>query len=88
MKKLIVLSALTFLTLSACTDAKFDAMVGKLNEPAEVKCYSGGKLIYEGISTGAIGNAHQSDGYQLRDSKTQKLVEVSGDCVINYSIKQ
>ena len=84
----LYLAIIGILLTTSCTDAKFDATFGKLSDPAKVKCYSGGKLIYEGISTGAVGNSHQSDGYQLRDSATGNLVEVSGDCVINYSLKE
>lgn len=73
-----------FLT-SSCTDAAFDSYIGKLNDPAEITCYSGGELIYSGKSTGAVKNAHQSDGYQFREFETNRFLEVSGDCIVNYS---
>lgn len=82
MKKLITLINLAI--LSSCTDATYDAWIGKLNDPAKVKCYSGTLLIYEGESTGAVKNADQSDGYQFREKGTNNFLEVSGNCIITY----
>lgn len=53
-----------------------------LGEPAHVSCYSGGRLIYDGWSTGAITNEGNSDGYFFKDKKTGHLVRISGDCVV------
>jgi len=72
------------LLLVGCTDAGWDATVGKLNVAANIKCWSGGKLIYEGRSTGAIRSPESSDGYQFREVKTGDFMEVSGNCVIEY----
>lgn len=83
MKKSLIIATLL---LSGCTDAAYDAYLGKLNDPAEIKCYSGGKLIYEGRSTGAVKNADQSDGYQFREKGTDNFLEVSGDCILTYSL--
>lgn len=80
MKKLIICSLL----LAACTDAnigKFKA----LGTSGHVRCYSGNTIIYDGDSTGKIMNSKQSDGYFFIDRVTNKMVEVSGNCVINYS---
>lgn len=85
--KIIFIISVIFL-VSSCTDSAYDAYIGKLNDPAEINCYSGGKLIYSGRSTGAVRNAHQSDGYQFREAKTNRFLEVSGDCVINYSLNE
>lgn len=51
---------------------------------ANIKCYSGEKLIYEGESTGKVQSEANSDGYNFVDKKNGKLKEVSGNCVIEY----
>lgn len=69
--------------LVGCTDAQ----VGKwraLGNPATVKCYSGGVLVFEGRSSGAVSNQNQSDGWVFVDSKTGKVTETSGACIIVY----
>ncbi len=70
--------------LLGCTDAAWDSMVGKLNVPAEILCYSGAKEIYRGRSTGAPQSAEGSDGYQFREEDTNNFLEVSGNCVLRY----
>ena len=79
-----VIAAVTLvLLMSGCTDAKFDKLTN-FGGKAEVQCYSGGKLIYSGISTGKVISEQNSDGYSFRDSKDGNLKEVSGDCIIRY----
>ena len=63
MIRLLVLTLL--LTCSACTDATWDKY-RVLGDSAEVKCYSGGKLIFHGVSTGKVENETNSDGYFAR----------------------
>ena len=75
---------LGLLALTGCTDAAWDSAVGKLGVSASVKCYSGMQLIYEGVSTGAIKSPQASDGYQFRERGTNKFLEVSGNCIIQY----
>lgn len=79
MRHLVLLIA-----LSGCTDAAWDAKIGKLGDPARVTCYSAEKVIYDGKSTGAVRNPEGSDGYQFRESGSNRFVEVSGNCVIDY----
>jgi hypothetical protein len=70
--------------LGGCTDAE-KAALSNLGEPAKVQVYSGGKKIYEGVSSGKIQNESNSDGYYFNDKCIEgdnKLVEVSGDVVI------
>ena len=84
-KTLITLLALsTTLLVSGCTDARWGKMQA-LGGSASVKCYSGTRLIYEGQSTGKVVSEANSDGYNFVDSKTKKLMEVSGNCVILYT---
>lgn len=39
-------------------------------------------MIYKGRSTGKIETEEQSDGWFFKDAQDNKLVRVSGDCVI------
>ena len=78
MKKLLLLSLLFY----GC-----DATIGKLKSlgmSANITCYSGGKLIYEGRSSGKVLSEKDSDGYYFKDKKTGNMLEVSGDCKIEY----
>lgn len=70
-----------------CTDATWDK-VANLGNSATIECYSGGKLIYKGESTGKVASESRSDGYFFRELKTGKLKEVSGNCVITYNEKK
>lgn len=79
MKKLIVLSMLLFCV--SCTEAE-KASFKALGNPAKIKCYSGGVLIYEGSSTGRVSTVMNSDGWAFEDVKTGKFVRISGTCVI------
>lgn len=84
-KTVKVLFALAvFGSLLGCTDAELSRW-GALGDAAHVQCYSGGVLIYDGVSTGKVANSEGSDGYEFRDAKDQKLKQVSGDCVLTYA---
>jgi len=79
----LILSVLGIVVFTGCTDrdlGKLQAYGGR----AEIKCYSGAKLIYQGESTGKISSEESSDGYSFIEKKTGKLVEVSGNCIIRY----
>lgn len=67
--------------LMACTDTEWERYEA-LGDSHHVNCYSGGKSIYEGHSTGRVLSPTDSDGWQFKDAETGELVEVSGDCVI------
>lgn len=69
------------LVLVGCTDAVKKEWT-TLGSTGNIKCYSGGRLIYEGTSTGKVATVSQSDGWQFEDAKTHKYVRVSGDCLI------
>jgi hypothetical protein len=70
-----------FLTLFACSDTEI-ASFNALGEPGHITCYSGGQVIYDGDSTGKIATVERSDGWEFMDAKTDRLVRVSGDCLI------
>lgn len=82
MKQLISMVALLFLFVG-CTDAQL-GKIGALGDSAKVECWSGGKMIYSGVSSGKISSESNSDGYNFVDTKTNKFMEVSGNCVITY----
>jgi hypothetical protein len=67
--------------LSSCTDATMSKL-SAIGSAHRVQCFSGGKVIYDGITTGRIQNEEHSDGYYFEDSQTRKLVQVNGDCLI------
>ena len=69
------------LTLLACTDTE-RASWKAVGEPGHITCYSGGQVIFDGQSTGKIETENQSDGWKFMDAKNNRLVRVSGDCVI------
>jgi hypothetical protein len=55
-----------------------------IDKSAEVICYSGGKEIYSGRSTGKVYSEKQSDGWFFKDKASGRLMEVSGDCIFRY----
>lgn len=83
MKKTLLIVSFIFLAIS-CTDAQ-RGKLGAIGDSGKVECYSGGKLIYSGMSTGKISSEQNSDGYNFVDQKTRKFMEVSGNCVITYN---
>lgn len=67
--------------ISGCTDTD-RASLGAYGTPSTVQCYSGGKLFYDGKSTGRVQNAAHSDGYEFKDAATGKLVRINGHCLV------
>lgn len=67
--------------LVGCTDADVGDFTS-LGSSGHIVCYSGGKVIYEGDSTGKIDTVTNSDGWQFKDAVTRKFIRVSGQCVI------
>ena len=78
---LLLLGIVVSVVAWGCTDAE-RAQWTTIGTPGHVTCYSGGKVIYDGDSTGKIATENQSDGWFFEDAKTHKLIRVSGDCVI------
>lgn len=78
---IIGITYLGLVSIGACTDAEREKYFS-LGSEHSISCYSGGKLIYEGTSTGKVLSEEASDGYYFEDKKTGKLMEVSGNCVI------
>ena len=80
-KTVFIIGAL--IALAGCTDVE-RAQIKALGDPASVKCWSASEVIFDGRSTGVVTSPEGSDGYRFMDAATGKLVEVSGNCVINY----
>ncbi|NIR13861.1 MAG: hypothetical protein GWN86_07865, partial [Desulfobacterales bacterium] len=59
MKYIIITLALVF---TGCTDAGCGKLQA-LGNAATVECYSGGKIIFQGKSTGKVKSEASSDGY-------------------------
>jgi hypothetical protein len=66
-----------------CTDADF-AKLTSLGNTASVKCYSGGKLVFNTTSTGKIRNEKNSNGYFFVEKDTGETIEVDMDCIFRY----
>lgn len=80
-KTMILLVSLAFLLFAGCRDSAI-AQLKAIGSDGVITCYSGGRVIYEGESSGKISTTHQSDGWEFMDKNTKRLVRVSGDCVI------
>lgn len=50
--------------------------------PRHIKCYSSGKLIYEGQSTGKIANDGNNNWIYFKDKSTKKEIQILADCII------
>jgi hypothetical protein len=80
MKRLLVV-CVTAVMLFSCTDATV-ANLGSYGRRHKITMYNGGKLVREWMSTGKVTSISNSDGWQFMDSKTNKLVRVGGDVII------
>jgi hypothetical protein len=82
MKKIIAVCFVVFAL--ACTDTEKESWRAYGN-PAAVKCYSGGIIIFDGRSTGRVETVHNSDGWEFKDAATGSFTRVSGDCVVIHT---
>lgn len=80
-RKLLVLSVVALASFG-CTDAKF-SRVTNFGASAEITCYSGGKPVYHGMSTGKLVNL-QGDGISFVEKGSNDLLELRMDCVTRY----
>ena len=80
MKKTITFLALTIIALSSCTDAT-RSKIGGYGDTYTVKVVSCDTIItYH--STGKVLSEDKSDGYYFTNEANGKLVEVSGNVII------
>lgn len=75
------LTLLLLITVASCTDAD-RASIRAYGEPGHIQCYSGGKLIYDGKSTGKMSTVKNSDGWEFNEAGSNAFIRVSGDCLI------
>lgn len=65
-----------------CTDAKFSRATN-FNNPGEVSCYSGGEMVYSGVTSGKPMNL-DGDGISFVEKGSGDLMELRMDCVVRY----
>ena len=73
---------LLLFTMNNCKDATIQQFrsLGCKHKIIQYGC--DGKIINQWISTGNVSNEENSDGWYFKDSKTGKLVEITGILVI------
>lgn len=81
MRKFVLGICLAVSALAGCTNAEM-AQFHALGDAGTITCYSGGKVIYQGQSTGKILTEKGSDGWYFQEKGTDQLIRVSGQCVI------
>lgn len=79
--RVILICVIACCVLGGCFDAQ-RAQYSAIGSKFRVTLYSGGEAIRSWESTGKVLSEQGSDGYYFTDSKTNKLVRVSGDLVI------
>lgn len=72
--------------LAACTPAQ-KARYDARGTPARITCHSGGRVILDDVSDGKVQSSKEEPGYYYSSKTTGKLIEVSGDCVIDHRIE-
>jgi hypothetical protein len=75
------LLCLALVGMTACTDAQ-RASFTSIGSRHHIQLYSGGKLIGEWDSTGAVTNESHSDGFVFVDAKTHANMEIAGQVII------
>lgn len=80
--KQMMLVVLACLALGACTKAD-RAQLGGYGGTFKVTLYgANGSVIREWVSEGKVATEDHSDGWYFNDSKTNKLVRVTGTVVV------
>lgn len=77
----IAMVSMGVVLLAACTDADM-AHMSQFNDPAHVQCFSGGKVVYDGHSTGKIQSNQSEDGLFFKEKESGKFVRLYADCVV------
>lgn len=70
------------LTLSACTDAAWDAYVASYGESTDVACYSGGKQVFLATTTGKVASL-TGGGWAFR-TMDGDFVQTFADCFVSF----
>ena len=69
---------------AGCTDAAVSRLMA-YGDPHHIRVFSGGVLIGEWTTTGAVLNEGASDGYVFTDAATRQMVRVSGEVIITLA---
>lgn len=86
MNSKLVLSGLVLASLALTSCASVQNSISRsvnsiTNTPSQVICFSGGKEIYNDVTSTTVESENGSDGYRFRDSKGNN-VEINGDCIV------
>ena len=65
-----------------CTDAEWDSNVGQLGEEHIIRLYSGGTLVSEWISTGAVQDDPSGAGFAFREKGSNKFIRIQGSITV------
>jgi hypothetical protein len=77
-----ILLALTLVGCSSLSNSIERTTLNFGSKPAQITCYSGGKVIYQGTSLGKVTDSSTSDGFFFQDK--EGFIEIVGDCVFRY----
>ena len=81
-KYIIILISIIGMMLSGCKDATI-AQFNALSKPHIITLYGcNGDTIQQWHSTGSVSNEEHSDGWYFEDRETGKLIETTGNIVI------
>lgn len=75
----LLLITIAAVMLSSCTDAERSNLFAYGDE-AEVKCYSGGQVVYQASSTGKVISL-EGGGWAFR-AKSGEYVQTYADCFV------
>ena len=75
----LFIATLALASLTAC----MDSTVMQNNDPKTVQLFSGGKVVGQWTTQGAVEMTHNGQGsYYFRDAATGHLVQITGTVVI------
>lgn len=69
------------LAMGGCTDAE-RASMGSYGSQAQVTCYSGGKPVFEDVSTGKVMSGQGEEGIVFKSKTTGNYVRAFADCIV------
>ena len=73
---------LLLLLLVSCSGTMFGS-----SKPQEIRCWSGGTVMFEGKSIGAV-IISRSGHFVFIDHETGRLTEISGDCIMRDVVEK
>lgn len=79
--RVLLICVIACCVLGGCLDAQ-QAKYSAIGNNFRVTLYSGGEAVRSWHSTGMVLTEQGSDGWYFTDAKTNRLVRLSGDVVI------